>query len=101
MLVEERPWRNNRQESESRPSQANVESLLDILTDNADEECNDARQGEKGVCDEFSETLSFEVLGNGGQVLVQSDNGKKAWGCARSRLHRALVLVPKSRPFGR
>lgn len=73
MLIEEGPRWNNRQERESCPSQANVESMLDILADDAHEECDDTGHSEQGICDVFGQTLALEVLAYAGQVLVLRD----------------------------
>ena len=62
MLVEERPrWYNN-QKRKSCAAEADVECLIDVLCYEADEESQDARDGEEDCADLFGEPLAFEVL---------------------------------------
>lgn len=65
MLVEERPWRNHREERQARAAQASVERLVDVLSGEADQEGKDARGSEEDGCKELGNTLAFEVLVDG------------------------------------
>ena len=62
VLVEERPRRHNHEKCESCTSQTNVESAVDVLREEANQECDCADEGEEAICDVFDESLSFEVL---------------------------------------
>ena len=62
MLIEQRPWRDYNQERESCAAKPDVECLVDVLRDEADEEGEDARDAEEGGADVFCEALAGEVL---------------------------------------
>lgn len=62
MFVEKRPRRHNHEESESCTSQTNVEGGVDVLRQEADQECDGADEGEEAIGDVFCQTLALEVL---------------------------------------
>lgn len=73
MLVEERPLRDHNQEGKCCATETDVESLVDILGDEAGEEGNHSYYREEAVGYVFGESLAFEVLR--GQL---SDDGCKS-----------------------
>ena len=70
MLVEERPGRHHDQECECRAAETDAERLVDILSDEADEEGENARGAEEDGADLFDEALACEVLDGGQQVIA-------------------------------
>lgn len=62
MLVEERPRRHDHDKRECRPPETDVERLIDILGEEADEEGDCANEREEAICEIICETLPFEVL---------------------------------------
>jgi hypothetical protein len=62
VLVEERPRRYDREECESGAAETDIQDLIDVLCDEADEECYGADERKESVGDVFGEALTFEVL---------------------------------------
>lgn len=53
MRVEEGPWRDHDQESESCAAETDVECMVNVLRAEADEEGDDAGQCQEAICEEF------------------------------------------------
>lgn len=62
-LIEERPGRHDDQERQRRPSEPDVERVVDVLRDVACEEGEQAAEAEEDRAEGFGEGLAFEILG--------------------------------------
>jgi hypothetical protein len=74
-LIEEGPLRHHDQECECRTAQADVESLIDVLSDVACEEGEDTTDAEQDGGEMFGELLALEVL-----EIVVSELGRETLG---------------------
>ena len=63
LLVEKRPLRHHQEESESCAAEADVESFVDVLRAEADDDGADAGCDEEEGGEEVGEGLAAEVLG--------------------------------------
>lgn len=73
LLIVPWPGRHDDQEGQRCAAKANVERLDDVLRDVADEEGDDAGDGEQQVLEELGEALALEVLR---VVVLVRDGGR-------------------------